>query len=80
MTCKTLHQIIKDNDVELFEEYLKNSSNIPLEFEYEDLIITGHHKELLMLLIQYKPISSDALSLSSMFDDDVKIINKMKTL
>jgi len=79
MTCKSLYTIIKDNDLVLFEEYLKNS-NTPLDFQYEDMIISTHKKDMLLLLIKYNGISEDGMSLSGMFDYDSKLLKKLKEL
>ena len=80
MTCKSLHQIILEDDIEMFEEYLKNSPNASLEFQYEDMIITNHKKEMLSLLIKYNCISDNGMSLSGMFDIDSKLLYKLQRL
>jgi hypothetical protein len=79
MTCKSLHKIIEDNDLKLFEEYLKSSKN-PLDFQYENMIISNHKKDMLLLLINYNCISEDGMSLSGMFDSDSKLLKKLKEL
>lgn len=80
MTCFTIKDAIKHNDVEKLERYLKDNKGKPLEFCYEDMIITGHKKELLQLLIKYNCISQDGLALSGVFDDDNKLYYKIENM
>lgn len=73
MTCQSINDMIKENNVVALEIFLKEHQNTPLDFRFEDMIIMEHKKEILQLLIKYNCLSQDALSLSGVFDDDNKL-------